>query len=242
MSIFGEASEVQIPEPMLPVCESWGTMEKLKREKEVVGIYISGHPLDDYKKEMQFFCNSNLNAMKVLPELVGKELTFAGVISSVSHMMSKQNKPWGMFTLEDYDESHEFRMFGEEYLKFRHFLIPNTFVHCKVTVQQGWIDKKTGKPRDPRLSFIQMQQLQDVMQHAAKNLTLEFSLNEVLESKIQTLKEVLDKHTGEQFLYINIRDHEEKIALDMTSRMQKVSVNSELLDMLDNLDITYKVG
>ncbi|PQJ20514.1 DNA polymerase III subunit alpha [Nonlabens tegetincola] len=242
MSIFGEASEVQIPEPMLPVCESWGTMEKLKREKEVVGIYISGHPLDDYKKEMQFFCNSNLNAMKVLPELVGKELTFAGVISSVSHMMSKQNKPWGMFTLEDYDESHEFRMFGEEYLKFRHFLIPNTFVHCKVTVQQGWIDKKTGKPRDPRLSFIQMQQLQDVMQHAAKNLTLEFSLNEVLESKIQTLKKVLDKHSGEQFLYINIRDHEEKIALDMTSRMQKVSVNSELLDMLDNLNITYKVG
>ncbi len=242
VSLFGEASDVQIPEPQLPVCEDWGTMEKLKREKEVVGIYISGHPLDDYKKEIEFFCNANLAAMKDLTSLVNRELSFCGVITEARHMMSKANKPWGMFTLEDYDDTYEFRMFGEDYLKFRHFLIPNTFLHAKVKIQQGWIDKNTGKPRDPRILFTAMSQLQDVMSQAAKKLTIELHVSEVLEERIDLLKETLDKHQGDHRLYFNLKDHEEKISLDMSARLQKVNVTAELLALLDENEITYGVG
>lgn len=242
VSLFGEASDVQIPEPQLPICEDWGTMEKLKREKEVVGIYISGHPLDDYKKEMKFFCNANLAAMKDLTPLVNRELTFCGVITEARHMMSKANKPWGMFTMEDYEETYEFRMFGEDYLKFRHFLIPNTFLHAKVKIQQGWIDKNTGKPRDPRILFTAMSQLQDVMSQAAKKLTIELHVSEVLEERIELLKETLDKHQGDHRLYFNLKDHEEKISLDMSARLQKVNVTAELLEVLDQNEITYGVG
>ncbi|WP_124979379.1 DNA polymerase III subunit alpha [Nonlabens xiamenensis] len=242
VSLFGEASEVQIPEPKLPDCEDWGTMEKLKREKEVVGIYISGHPLDDYKKEMEFFCNSNLSTLKNLEPLVNRELTFCGVISETRHLVSKQNKPWGMFTLEDYEESHEFRMFGEDYLKFRHFLVPNTFIHCKIKIQQGWIDKNTGKPRDPRILFTAMAQLQDVMATAAKKLTIEFHVNEVLEERIEMLKEVLDRHEGDHRLQFTLKDFEERISIDMSARFQKVNVNNELLHFLDKHEISYGVS
>ncbi|GAK88601.1 DNA polymerase III alpha subunit [Nonlabens ulvanivorans] len=74
-----------------------------------------------------------------------------------------------MFTVEDYEDSFEFRLFNEDYLKFRHFLVPNSFIHCKIKIKEGWIDKKTGKPTDPRINFMAMQQLQDLMASSAKN-------------------------------------------------------------------------
>ncbi|MGL5111791.1 MAG: DNA polymerase III subunit alpha, partial [Flavobacterium sp.] len=82
VSLFGESSEVQIAEPIVPPCEDWSTMEKLAKEKEVVGIYISGHPLDDYKFEMKYFCNVRLEALKNLEQNVTKTLSFAGIINN----------------------------------------------------------------------------------------------------------------------------------------------------------------
>src|SRR6056297_4302396 len=132
VSLFGDTSEVQIPEPVVPPCEGWGTMEKLRREKEVVGIYISGHPLDDLK-----------NA-------VNKELSFGGVISDVQHRTTKTGQGWATFIVEDYSSSYEFRLFKEEYLKYRHFLVPNSFIYAKVFIKEGWTNKETGKKSDPR--------------------------------------------------------------------------------------------
>ena len=128
------------------------------------------------------------------------------------------------------------------YLKFRHFLIPNSFLHAKVKIQQGWLDKNTGRPRDPRILFTQMGQLQDVMASAAKKLTIEFHVSEVLEERIEMLKEALDKHQGDHRLYFNLKDHEEKISIDMSARLQKVNVSGELLSLLDEYGITYGVG
>src|SRR5690606_13567846 len=109
VSLFGDSSEVQIPEPVVPSAEEWGAMEKLAREKEVVGIYISGHPLDDYKYELQYFCNTKLSHLKSLDSLIGKQITVGGIISSVEHRVSqKDNKGWAMFTVEGYDDSFEF--------------------------------------------------------------------------------------------------------------------------------------
>lgn len=243
VSLFGEASDVQIPEPELPICEDWGgTMEKLKREKEVVGIYISGHPLDDYKKEMEFFCNTGLSSLKDLHGLVNRDLTFCGVISDVQHRITKTNKGWGMFTVEDYEDSFEFRLFNEDYLKFRHFLVPNSFIHCKIKIKEGWIDKKTGKPTDPRINFMAMQQLQDLMASSAKKLTIQFHISEVVENRVEWLKDVIETHKGDHQLFFNLVDHEEKISLNMPSRLKKVNVTNELLDLLDEQGINYGVN
>ena len=126
--MFGDASDVQIAEPLVPPCEEWGTMEKLAREKEVVGIYISGHPLDDFRVEMNTFCNATLAFFKNLEPYVNRELCFGGVVTDVQHRVSKQGKGWALFTLEDYTDSFEFRIFGEEYLRFRHFFVKNLWL------------------------------------------------------------------------------------------------------------------
>lgn len=242
VSLFGEASEVQIPEPIVPPCEEWGTMEKLRREKEVVGIYISGHPLDDFKKEIKAFCKNTVSDFSRLEEHVNRELTVAGVITDVQHRVSKNGKGWGLFTLEDYNESYELRIFGEEYLKFRHFLMINSFVHVRAYVREGWVNRDTGKKGDPRLQFNDFKQLQDVMDAFAKKLTIKLNIDRLQEQRIQTLKDTLTLHKGDHPISFVIYEMQEEIKLKLSSRKQKVKINSELLSELEAHEIHYKLN
>ncbi|MFC4218917.1 DNA polymerase III subunit alpha [Flagellimonas marina] len=242
VSLFGDASEVQIPEPIVPPCEDWGTMEKLRREKEVVGIYISGHPLDDFKKEITAFCNTSVSAFTDLEPYVNRELSVAGVITDVQHRISKNGKGWGLFTLEDYTDSHEFRIFGEEYLKFRHFLMINSFVYVKAFVREGWVNRETGKKGEPRLQFNDFKQLQDVMDAYARKLTIKLDVARLQEQRIQTLKDTLRSYKGEHPLNFVVYEMEDEIKLKLSSRKQKVKISSELLSALEANEIHYKLN
>lgn len=242
VSLFGEASDVQIPEPEVPPCEEWGTMEKLSKEREVVGVYISGHPLDDFRIEMKTFCNGNIGMFTDLSLCVNREIVFGGVVTDVQHRVSKQGKGWAMFTIEDYTDSFEFRVFGEEYLKFRHFLMVNSFVFVKTFVREGWTNKDTGKKSDPRLQFNSFQLLHDVMENYAKKLSIQLDVKYLTEQKIIALKELISEHPGSQSLNFLVYDMKEKIKLSMLSRKQKVKVSQELLNELQNQDLKYKLN
>ena len=204
VSLFGDASEVQIAEPIVPPCEEWGTMEKLAKEKEVVGIYISGHPLDDYRFEMKYFCNSKLENLKNLGNYIGKTLTFAGIITNVQYRTAKNGKDWAMFTLEGYDESHEFRIFNEEFLKYKHFLVNNQFIYFKVTIKDGWVDRETGKKSDPRIQFVDVKQLQDVLSQFAKKLSIQMDIHELHKNSIQQLNAVFQANKGDNTVTFEI--------------------------------------
>ncbi|MCB0449116.1 MAG: DNA polymerase III subunit alpha [Confluentibacter sp.] len=242
VSLFGDASTVQIAEPQVPPCEEWGTMEKLAREKEVVGIYISGHPLDDFKIEMNTFCNASLASFKNLETFLNRELTFGGVVTDVQHRVSKQGKGWALFTVEDYNDSFEFRIFGEEYLKFRHFLMKNNFVFVKTLIREGWINKETGKKSEPRLQFNSFQLLHDVMENYAKKLSIQIDIDDLKAEKIIKLKELLQMHPGSQALNFVVYDNKEQLKLNMPSRKQKVKVSQELLNELLLQDMKFKLN
>ncbi|WP_445453720.1 DNA polymerase III subunit alpha [Flavobacterium sp. 25HG05S-40] len=238
VSLFGEASEVQIAEPIVPPCEEWSTMEKLAKEKEVVGIYISGHPLDDYRFEMKYFCNSKLENLKSLENYIGKTLTFAGIVTNVQYRTAKNGKDWAMFTLEGYDESHEFRIFDEEYLKFRHFLVNNQFVYFKVTVKEGWVNRETGKKSEPRLQFTDVKQLQDVMAQFAKKLSIQMDIADLQQNAIQHLNTIFQSYKGENTVAFEIIE-QEKIK-KITEIVPKVEVDEEVTfdaENLENIDI-----
>jgi DNA polymerase-3 subunit alpha len=208
VSLFGETSEVQIAEPIVPPCEDWSTMEKLAKEKEVVGIYISGHPLDDFRFEMKYFCNARLEDLKSMEQHVGKNLTFAGIINNVQHRVSKNGKGWAMFNLEGYDESYEFRIFNEEYLKFRHFLIQNNFAHIKVLIKDGWVNQDTGKKSDPRLQFVEVKQLQDVLEAFAKKLIVLLNIQDLKTEFIHKLSQLFSENKGDNLVTFEIMELE----------------------------------
>jgi DNA polymerase-3 subunit alpha len=242
VSLFGESSDVQIAEPQVPPCESWGTMEKLAREKEVVGIYISGHPLDDFRVEMNTFCNASIAMFKDLESCINKELCFGGVVTNIEHRVSKNGKGWATFTIEDYTDSFDFRIFGEEYLKFRHFLLQNSFVFVRVYVRDGWINRDTQKKGEPRLQYNSFQLLHDVMDSYAKKLSIQLNIKDIESDKITNLHDLVRMHPGNQALHFVVYDHDESLKLHMPSRKKKVKISQELLQELENQEIYYKLN
>lgn len=242
MDMFGGMSEAEIPEPVVPPCEEWGTMEKLRREKEVVGIYISGHPLDDFKTEINAFCNAGVSSANELENYINRELSFAGVITDVQHRISKNGKGWAIFCMEDYTDSYEFRIFGEEYLKFRHFLMINSFVYLKVFVREGWTNRETGKKGDPRLQYNSFMLLQEVMDSYAKKLTIKLNIDELKKEEIHQLKDTLVSHKGNHPLNFVVYEMEEQIKVNLSSRKQKVQISSELLKQLEENQVHYKLN
>ena len=236
VSLFGEASDVQFDEPIIPPCEPWNVMEKLSKEKEVIGIYISGHPLDDYKTELKYFCNASVEMLNDIDRHEGRELTFAGIISNVQHKVGKNGKPWGMFTFEDYTDAYEFKLFNEDYLKFRHYLIPNTFLYIKTMMRRPW---QNG---DIRVQITNIQQLQDVLSKMAKKITIQLDINSLNNKEIDSINSVLKKYKGNQGLNFTVYDMEEKIKLSMPSRNSKIDISNELIDELNESGLSFKLN
>jgi len=227
VSLFGETSEVQIAEPVVPPCEDWSTMEKLAKEKEVVGIYLSGHPLDDFKYEMKYYCNSKLETLKDLNSQINKNLSFGGIVSNVKHLVNKSGKGWGSFVLEGYDESHEFRIFGEEYMKFRHYLTPNSFTFIKLAVKEGWPDKETGKKGEPRIQFVEFKILQDILGLFAKKLVIHININDLQSEFIHQLSTVFQQNKGDKSVVFEVMELE-KIKTQVEVAPQIVVTDDEV--------------
>ncbi|PKH50323.1 DNA polymerase III subunit alpha [Tenacibaculum sp. Bg11-29] len=240
VSLFGGASEEEMPEPIIPICDTWGTMELLGKEKEVVGIYISAHPLDDFKNELKF-CNAALSAYNDLPKHEGMALSFGGIVTDVQHRVSKAGKGWATFFIEDYTENFEFRIFGEEYLKFKHFLVPNSFLFVKTMVKPGWTNKE-GVKGDPRVSFTDFLLLHDIMDKMCKKITMKMHLKEVNENRIKDLQHLFATNRGSQNLHFTIWDAEEKIELSLPSRNTKIKISNEFLKTLEEQHINYKLN
>ncbi|WP_395076831.1 DNA polymerase III subunit alpha [Flavobacterium sp.] len=232
VSLFGDASDVQIAEPVVPPCEEWNTMEKLAKEKEVVGIYISGHPLDDYKFEMKYFCSNKLESLKNLEQFIGKNLCFGGIVTNVQHRTAKNGKGWATFVLEGYDESHEFRIFNEEYLKFRHFLGQNHFVFIKVNIKDGWVNRETGKKSDPQINFMQVQSLQDVLGSFAKKLIIHLDIKELREDMVTKLNAVFSSNKGDSATVTFEIMEIEKSTKQVTTISEPIKVETKESDVL----------
>ena len=242
VSLFENSSEIQFSEPSIPNCNQWDPLEKLAREKEVVGIYISGHPLDDFKIEMNTFCNSNVTAFKNMENFINKELAFGGILTEVEHRISRQGKGWASFIMEDYLDSYEFRIFGEDYLKFKHFLTINNFLFIKAFIKEGWQNRDTGKKGDPRIQFNSFKLLHDVLDSFAKKLSIQLKINEIDNNKLVKLNQIIKKFKGSHRLNFVVYDDVEKVKVDMISENKKVNISQELLDELDKEKIYFKLN
>ena len=242
VSLFAGTNDLQISNPVIPDAEPWPTIEKLAKEKEVVGIYISGHPLDDFKVEMESFCNGDVSVFKSPKDFINKEISVAGVITEVEHRVSRQGKGWAFFVLEDYVDSYNFRIFGEDYLRFKHFLILNNFLHIKTKIVEGWLNKETGVRGEPRIQYNNFKLLQDVVKTFAKKISIQLKLDDIKNEKINLLKTLLSEHNGNHNLSFFVYDDHEKIMVEMDSEKHKVNISPKLLNELEGKNIFYKLN
>ena len=241
-SLFGEATEEVYQELTIPICESWNNLTRLKKEKEVVGIYISSHPLDDFKHEIDHFVNISLNRLGALEPFINRELCLGGIVNEVQHLESRNGKGWARFILEDFSDQYEFRIFGEDYLKFRHFLVVNQFIRLRLMVREGWTNRETGKIGSPRMQFLNFEMLQNTVENNSKTLTLQLEIQQLKGDYIARLSDELQSFKGDKPLFFDVFDPEKKVKLTLKSNKQKVKITPELLKRMDENQWFYKLN
>ncbi|MCB0761706.1 MAG: DNA polymerase III subunit alpha [Flavobacteriales bacterium] len=237
-SLFGEDEAADIPEPAIPVVPEWGTLERLAKEKEVVGIYISGHPLDDYKLEIDSFCiPDGLKAINDLQSYANKELSVAGMVTEAAHRFTKNNKPFGVIHLEDYDDNARFFLFGDEYLKFKDYLVEGWFLFLKGRVQTKRFAKD---PSELEFKINQVELLADVRERFAKHLRISLNLNDINDDLTESMWDVLNKHRGNCKVRIQVANVD--TSLEMPATNIKVELSNDLIKALDELpQLEYKI-
>lgn len=231
-SMFGGDSAEEIPVPQPPFAEEWPTLTQLSKEKEVVGVYISGHPLDDYKLEIDSFCKGcSVSDLTKLEENKGKELSIAGIITSAEHRTTKNGKPFGTFEIEDYSDSNKQFIFGESYLRFKHLLTIGTFVFMTGKVD----NKKWGDGLEFRASSIEL--LADVKEKRSNALVLTVEQSDLTDMIVDELFMAVSDHSGNCHLKFVLKDFKSKTNLKMPSRNMKVTIEKELIDKIDQLNV-----
>ncbi|MDC0874509.1 DNA polymerase III subunit alpha [Flavobacteriaceae bacterium] len=241
-SLFSEETTSTYQDLSIPDCEAWTNLIRLKKEKEVVGIYISSHPLDDFTHEIEHFITLSLNLLGDLDRLVNREFSVGGIVNEIQHLESRNGKGWARFIVEDFTDQYEFRIFGEDYLKYRHFLVVNQFIRLRLMIREGWTNRETGKVGAPRMQYLHFEMLQNTIENNAKKLTLQLEISKLKNEDVTQLQDELKSFKGDKPLLFNVYDSEKKVKLTLNSKKQKVRITPELLKLLDEKQWHYKLN
>lgn len=235
-SLFGDMGGVEITTPPVPETEPWSTMELLKKERDLVGIYLSAHPLDDYAVVLNHMCN--LKCSQVGREMDKKELakfeeiSFGGIVTAVSARFTKTNKPFGIVTIEDFDGSGELALFGEEWTKWQSMLQEEYPVYITARCQQRF----RNNPDAYDLVIKKIEFLTDVKDKSIDKFTIYIDSTMFKEAAMTDLETMLRSCQGHVPLYFNIHDTEHNTNIEMFSRNVTVDVNKKLLSFLDEMN------
>lgn len=237
-SLFGEAEGFEIVRPAAPEVKEWPKLEKLTREKDVIGIFLSAHPLDDYKLEMESFCNVNLSDLHDLKQYLGKEVILAGMVTEARSGTSRNGKPYGSITIQDYTDSYRFMLFDKDYVEHSKYFTPGYFVLVK-----GMVQKRMYKEDEIEVKIKNINLLTSVREEMIKSLSLIVPVSSINNKMVDELKDLTTLHKGKTELKFVIIDPVNKISLPMFSRSVRVDVNNNFINFIKAFPgIEYKVN
>jgi DNA polymerase-3 subunit alpha len=243
VSLFGDMEEAAMPQPAAPVVEPWDTLSQLSKEKEVVGMFISGHPMDDYALEIKSFCSDGgLTLLQDMEINKNRELKLAGMVTEVQEKIARaSNKPFGTFKMEDYDNSFEFILFGEDYLKYRHLLQKGSFLFLVGRIQP----KRFGADADKALEFRinRLEPLFEIREKMARYLNISIDLNSITNEFVETISSTLPNGNGKTTIRFKVRDAEGTELTLPSTAFNKVTLTNDLITQLNKWpEITYRVS
>lgn len=236
-SLFGGASGIDTPRPKIDPIEPFGEFEKLNIEREVVGLYISGHPLDDYSFEIESFCNIELGQLNELDPLEGKELRMAGIVSAFAHRTTKGGKPFGTLTVEDYNGNFTFFLFGDDYIKFKEYMMQGWFLFMQGrVVRQKWGDQRL----EMKLHSIEL--LSELRDKKTKGIIITLNSDEINDQVIHQIENVCTQFKGDLALRMNVLDKENNIASELLSRKFTINPSNEMIEEMKKIpEVACKV-
>jgi DNA polymerase-3 subunit alpha len=237
-SLFGESGGFNMVRPEPSLCPPWPKLEKLNKEKEVIGIYLSSHPLDDFRLEIETFTTATLADLQNLKDHVDKDTVVAGMVTDTKNGIAKNGKPYGSFTLQDYTDSFRFMMFDKEYVEFSKFFITGYYLLVK-----GRVQKRRYGDEELEFKIKSINLLSSVKDELIRSVTIMVKAEDVSGEMINELMELVKENQGETELKFMFYDVTEKISLPMFSRNIRIRLNNELISYLnDHPFIDYKVN
>lgn len=234
-SLFGGAGDnaSTIAEPKVPVVEPWGDIEKLKYEKDVVGFYISGHPLDQFKLELDSYCTHTIDQ---LPDLKNVDVSVAGIVTKKTVRTNKSGNPFCIFVIEDMQGSGEMALFGKDYLNFQGFIEEGRFLYI-----QGKMQPRFGSADQQEFKPSKMELLQEIRGARTKAVVVNLPLDKINEERVMQLEQLTTQHPGGTDLMFYLVDREEGINLRMKSMNRRVSPSNELIDHIREMGLEVKL-
>lgn len=237
-SLFGGDDEIQVTEPQLPKVEPWTSLDQLAREKEVVGFFISGHPLDPYKLILEHRCNATCVQLKAgLEPFKGKDVTFGGIITGFENRTSKTGNAFGKLIIEDYHGAMELMLFGKDFVEYNKFMVQNLFVFIKAKVQERY-----NQPGSLELKVQKIDLLEQVKESAFSNIKLKVGIDQLSEALITGIETLFKTNAGKCNVEFFVEDPAENMSVKMYSKAFKVAVNEQLMTELEKIGATYELA
>lgn len=232
-SLFGGTDDVMIPEPKIPDCEKWPLVEKLNKEREVAGIYISGHPLDDYRLEIKNFTTCSIGDME---KMKGQKVNVGGMVSAVRHGVSKKGTGWGRFTIMDFNDEVEIMLFNEDYLKHKDFLRQGEVVLIKGQYKQRW-----GRD-EYSLTVDDVRQMEKVGEELTESILIKIPIDVLTAKMIENIQAICDECAGNHNVKFLLIDRINKQKLSLKAPNQKVLADSVFVTKLEEIGLDYKLN
>lgn len=228
-SLFGGDNVVDIATPEIPQAERWNDLERLNRERELVGIYLSAHPLDEYAIVLNYICNTKMADLEDKEALGNKDLTMGGMVTAVRRGISKNGNPYGIAKIEDFSGSYEMAFFGNDWVTFQGYMYEGTFVYIKAKCQG-----KQWKKEELEIKVYSIELLPDVKEKLIEKITIGIPLTELNTAMITELSTLTREVPGETELYFKVKDPTDgTMTLDFISRPVKLSVGKNLIYYLN---------
>ncbi len=237
-SLFGDDSSFQIARPEIPQAARWSDLERLNKERELIGIYLSAHPLDDYEFILKYICNADSVRLQDLEALSGLDITFGGIITAVREGQTKRGSPYTIFRIEDYVGSYEMALFSEDSVNFGRYARIGFSVYIEAKIQP-----KRYRENELEVKITSINLLSEVKDKLVSKLTLRIPLSRLDDTTVTELSALMKNNSGNSLLYFQIIGEERHMNIQLFSRPARIRVDKHLVDTLrDELNIDFNIN
>src|SRR5690606_1129485 len=188
------------------------------------GIYISGHPLDNFRFEMDAFCNTLCNQLLDIENMIGRETKICGIVTAVEHRTTKTGRPFGKFTLEDYSGNFTFTLFGEDYMKYKNYMSQGWFLFI-----EGNIQRNTWGRMDVEFRIRGIELLNELVQKRLQGIALKLPIHGITKEAINAIENQCKKNPGQAALQLFIKDDQESLQVELLARHYRLNVTNALV-------------
>ncbi|MDR2680434.1 MAG: DNA polymerase III subunit alpha [Tannerella sp.] len=237
-SLFGGDAAVDIAKPEAPKCNEWSVLERLNKEKELIGIYLSAHPLDAYRVILTYICNTGMAEINDRENLRNKELLFGGIVTAFREGKTKLDRPYGILTVEDFTGSGDIPLFGNDYINYGKYGKPGMYLYIRATVEPRSAYVNT---LDLKVKAISL--LQDEKDKLIHRLSISLPIDELNDTMIEDLTSLIQYDKGNSSLFFNVIDESRHVSLTLFSKNKSVEVTQKLVDALTDMEnIRFRIN